>query len=413
MTIHASQLLSFDYTFPVPARRLDSAAILSALRQLHANGRSLQPRALKQREPQLWVAISRQFPSYSQALSAASIRPRILKRSVVIQWNRERIVQRLLQLSALGKDLNTGAIQKYEPRLAGAIFRHFGRHDAALMAAGIDPGSVRRQRYWSKRDVLAELRQRQRRGEDLSSSHICRHASPLYGAMIRLFGNFSKALRAAGIDPALAKKPWPIVWPTEKILLEIQRFYDRWRKRHSHTDPPCPRLSGANPSLANAARNRFGSMGAALKAAGIHDPTHRPHRRWTSAEILAVLRKLHQGGIASSYKAIFVAEPNLPAAAARHFGSLGGAVKAAKLPYVRHPRSNQTTVKHWTENLVLQSIKELYAHGDDLRYRTIKQNRHPLFWAAVSLFGSYVNAVRSAGIDYWAMSQAQLARQRK
>jgi hypothetical protein len=33
--------------------------------------------------------------------------------------------------------MSIGAIQKYEPRLGGAIFRRCGKHDAALTAAGI------------------------------------------------------------------------------------------------------------------------------------------------------------------------------------------------------------------------------------------------------------------------------------
>jgi len=39
--------------------------------------------------------------------------------------------------------------------------------------------------------------------------------------------------------------------------------------------------------------------------------------------------------------------------------------------------------------------------------------RQPLFYAAKKLFGSYVNAVAQAGIDYWEMSQAQLKRERE
>jgi hypothetical protein len=123
--------------------RLDSAAVISTLRQLRAEGQSLQPRALKLRQPRLWAAIERLFSSHQHALSAAGIGPRALARATFVRWDRERIVQRLQQLAAHGRDLSTGAIQKYEPRLGGAIFRHFGKHDAALAAAGIDPVTVR------------------------------------------------------------------------------------------------------------------------------------------------------------------------------------------------------------------------------------------------------------------------------
>lgn len=397
----------------VPASRLDSVAVVSALRQLRAQGRSLQPRAMKLRQPELWMAIEQLFPAYEQALAAAGIPARSLTHTAFVRWDRELIVQRLRQLAAQGKDLNTGAIQKYEPRLAGAIFRYFGKHDAALTAAGIDPVSVRRARWWTKQEVLDELLQRRRKGEDLSHDHMNRHAAPLFGAMNRYFGSYAKALRAAGIDPEQVKKPWPVVWPTDRILWEIQRYYARWWEKHHRTEPPRPRLNGANPLLAGAARNRFGSIGAALKAAGIDDPTYKPHRQWTADKVLRSLRDMHRQGTALSYKAIHSTDPQLHHAAERYFGSLRDAVKATGLPYVQHPRSDRKELRHWTEDLVLQSLKDLHAQGCDLRHRTMNQKHQPLFWAAVCLFGSYANAVRMAGINYWSMSQAQLARQRK
>jgi hypothetical protein len=231
--------------------------------------------------------------------------------------------------------------------------------------------------------------------------------------MNRYFGNLASALRAAGIDPEKVKKPWPIVWPTEKILQEIRKFYARWWKHHPRTEPPRPRLNGADPSLGSAARNRFGSLGAALKAAGVDDPTHKPHRHWTPEIVLKSLLKMHWEGTPMTRKAIHRTDPNLPGAAERYFGSLRDAVKAAGLEYKTHPRSDWIGLRHWTEELVLRSLKDLRRQGADLRHRTMKQNQHALFWAAVCLFGSYANAVREAGIDYWTMSQAQLGRQRK
>ena len=56
---------------------------------------------------------------------------------------------------------------------------------------------------------------------------------------------------------------------------------------------------------------------------------------------------------------------------------------------------------HWTEQSVLRTLRELYREGKtDLRHRAMKQSHHSLFWAAKELYGSYVNAVWAAGIDY-------------
>lgn len=398
---------------PVPAADFKRYEIASALLQLRAERRSLTPRALQLRHPTLWRAIERLFGSHERALSFAGINHRAGSRPTFVRWDKDRIVRCLRELAARQRDLNTGAIQKHEPALGGAIYRHFGSHDAALIAAGVDPTSVRQARSWTHQDVVAELKRRQRDGEDLSSKGLCRNASPLYGAMIRRFGSVGNALRGAGIDPEQVKRPWPVVWPTERIVSGIRAFYAAWWAKHPRTEPTQPRLSGAFPALANAARARFGSIGAALDAVGIDDPTYRPPRKWSRPQVLELLRKLHKRGTELSHTAIALAEPNLPNAASRHFGTLRDAVKAAGLPYARHPRSDRKELRHWTEDLVLRTLREMRANGDDLRYRPIKQRAQSLYWAAHQLFGSYENAVRSAGIDYWAMSQAALARQRR
>jgi len=54
---------------------------------------------------------------------------------------------------------------------------------------------------------------------------------------------------------------------------------------------------------------------------------------------------------------------------------------------------------HWTDARVLQALRDLHREGRDLRYRNMKEHSQPLFFAAKQLFGSYVNAVRQAGID--------------
>jgi hypothetical protein len=42
----------------------------------------------------------------------------------------------------------------------------------------------------------------------------------------------------------------------------------------------------------------------------------------------------------------------------------------------------------------------------------MKEHSQPLFFAAKHFFGSYVNSLKQAGINYWEMSQAQLAKER-
>jgi hypothetical protein len=95
----------------------------------------------------------------------------------------------------------------------------------------------------------------------------------------------------------------------------------------------------------------------------------------------------------------------------RYFGTHREAVKAAGLPY---PETQWVSgLAHWTEELVLQTLRDLHAQGHDLRQRPMKQKNQPLYHAAKHFFGTYANAVGQAGIDYWEMSQVQLKRERE
>jgi hypothetical protein len=295
-----------------------------------------------------------------------------------ISWDKQRIVERLRTLQAQGKDVSTGAIQKREPPLAGAIFRYFRLHDEALKAAGIEPATVRRSRWWTQADVLAELRKRRDAGLDLSNKHISRDAPPLFGAMNRFFGSFANALRAAGIDPEQVKKPLPVIWPAPRILQSIRDYYTQWWADHPRTEPPRPRLSGVEPALASAARRQFGSTEAAIKAAGIDDPTYRTPEKWNKPRIIQFLRELHRQGTALSFKAVSSADLRIPSAAARHFGTLSAAVRAAGLTYERQPRSDRAELRHWTDEMVLHTLRELPPSGNGARHPSTFRRSHSL-----------------------------------
>jgi len=64
----------------------------------------------------------------------------------MMKWNKEKIVDALRSLRDGRLGLNYNAVEEADSRLAAAITHHFGSHDSALRAAGIDPKSVRRPR---------------------------------------------------------------------------------------------------------------------------------------------------------------------------------------------------------------------------------------------------------------------------
>jgi len=382
------------------------------------------------------------------------------------QWDKDKIVAALIDRKSRGLALNTGAIQKSDSALARAIFKHFRFHDAALLAAGIDPASVRKWSSWDKARVVAALRARRDAGMALSFAAIYREDTPLGGGIARCFRSHTAALRAAGIDPETVGARVHR-WDKADILAALR---DREARGLALN------VRGMKPSrsgLVQAASKRFGSYDEALRAAGIDpDPIRQRRRDWDRQQIIDAVRARHDKGLALNSAAI-KDDPSLHDAIRRHFdshdealraagvdpasvrkcmiwdkgmiltslrkiaiegrlspgiakaghkrvmvaairwfGSFEAAVTAAGLEYFRGDRPTSHGVGHWTEQRVLQTLRDLRKDGHDLRYRPMKTHSQPLFFAAKEHFGSYVNAVREAGIDYWQMSQAQLAKER-
>jgi hypothetical protein len=160
-----------------------------------------------------------------------------------------------------------------------------------------------------------------------------------------------------------------------------------------------PGVSGVSPSdppLAGAIHRYFGSHDAALRAAGIDPKSVRKRRRpWQPEEILTALRGLARDSVIPWPLAR--SSPGIERAARGYFGSVEAAARAAGPRYVRPP--GRASVGHWTAELVLKALRDLHHDGHDLRYRQMKEHSQPLFYAAKQLFGSYVNAVKQAGID--------------
>jgi len=87
--------------------------------------------------------------------------------------------------------------------LYSAAKRQFGSWHAALTVAGFTPA----RRRWSKEAILAEIRDHFQQGRSLSSGAPANKCLAL--AAIRRFGNWHKALRAAGVSQDKAKRTRP------------------------------------------------------------------------------------------------------------------------------------------------------------------------------------------------------------
>ncbi|HTW94479.1 MAG TPA: hypothetical protein VMD30_06790 [Tepidisphaeraceae bacterium] len=199
----AVTVAGIDYADIVRRPRWTKPGIVALIKKAHARGEDLHWSAVTERRDELGKAAfaalqPRLFGRWSAALAAAGLDVRQVSR--YRRWGRREIVDELKSRAKNRRPLNSGAIQEEDPGLHAAAVRHFGSYDQALKGASIDPTQVRRRRTWSRGQVLAAIKGHHRARKSLADSAVRRESPALYGAAVRLFGAFTTARDAAGLQ---------------------------------------------------------------------------------------------------------------------------------------------------------------------------------------------------------------------
>jgi len=264
------------------------------------------------------------------------------------RWTGARIIEMIRQLSAEGADLSpTGIRVSHSALFSSARSRsHFGSWRAAIEAAGLDYGHIKRgEQVWTRDRIVQEVRRAVADGQDLLSGDFKRRNKKLYSAACarRYFGGWQRAIEAAGFRYGQMRQEH--FWSKSKIIVTIQDMHRRGQPLNwSHVEEH-------NPSLYRAARRRenFGSWKSALRAAGVDLARRGGTNRWTEARIAEEIRKMHRRGIDLSQKNIQIVNGPLLAAAKsrRYFGTWRAAVQAAGIDYntVRRKRGRRSTAE--------------------------------------------------------------------
>ncbi len=382
-------------------RTSTAAAVLDALRARAAAGEDLRSFEILRADHRLHDGAVRYFGSCRGALRAAGLQCPEEQR---VRWTNESIVDALRQAADAGRDLRWRAMWLLDSKLCEAAVRHFGSYRAAMDAAGLDYRGKRSLTTWTPQSVLEALRAMRNRGESVNPSSMRRERHSVFHAARHFFGSYAAALEKAGIDPSVIRRQRE--WSAEAVLDQLREYHA------SGVDMATHALNKKDSGLLRAAMHQFGSYRKALAAADLAYPVRVPKPRlWTKPLILDTLRRLHAEGANLRTTSLLKVNKSLYLGTQKHFGSYRAALAEAGLEY---PGGGSTRgpLGHWTEELVLKTLRDMSAEGHDLRYRTMQSRSQPLFYAAKELFGSYVQAVKRAGIDYWTMSQQQLAKQR-
>ncbi|HSU67111.1 MAG TPA: hypothetical protein VLJ39_09580 [Tepidisphaeraceae bacterium] len=199
----AVEKAGIDYAEVTRRPRWSKASIIQLIKQARRDGEDLHWSAVTGRGDELAKAAfaslqPRLFGSWDRALHGAGLNADEVNR--YRKWTKDGIISELRQRYRDHEPLNSGAIQRDYPGLHAAAVRHFSSYDEALRAAKLDPEKLRERRSWKKEDVIRGLKNTHRAGKPLSDSAVRREHPALYGAAVRLFGSFTSARSAAGIQ---------------------------------------------------------------------------------------------------------------------------------------------------------------------------------------------------------------------
>ena len=134
------------------------------------------------------------------------------------KWTREQIIHRIVECEANAWPLKVG-----EPGVSQAVYqagtRLFGSWRNAIQAAGIPPQRANCGEKWPPARILMIIRNLARRIRPLSSTQLERRYGSMLTAARRLFGSWTKAVVAAGVDPTKLQRVVP--WTPERVIESI------------------------------------------------------------------------------------------------------------------------------------------------------------------------------------------------
>lgn len=244
--------------------------IVRRIKVLYNKGEDLSYNRMARRRQGLLAAANYHFGSWGQAVNAAGVDYAGEVRKIP-KWTKEKVVQAIKEARKRGDDLSWTSVTKNRKysALAYAAIREsqFGSWDEALVAAGLDPASVRRYEAWDEDRIIRRIRDRYRRGKPLNSKAMQDEDSKLFNAALNYFGGWDKALRAAGIAPEKVYKRRR--WNADIIRKEIKALHK------AGVYLAAPNMRQNYSSLYSAGCKYFGSWTGAREACGIRKNYHK------------------------------------------------------------------------------------------------------------------------------------------
>jgi len=313
-------------------------AIVAALRRLAKRlGRTPRSTEVRGDAPEVYRALFRHFGSFAAAVDAAGLAAVGLPR----KWSRELVVAELRRLHRAGEGVSRRKlIEAGRYDLVNAMVSYCGGMTAARRAARLPPASSgpRGKSKWSEDEVIAQIRERHRRGLSLASSKVPRK---LHDAAGYYLGGWRQAVEVAGLDYDQVRLTRP-AYDRDEIIATLRAL----AKAHPRMTPSDLRRH----RIKNGVETVFPSLDRALRAAGLTDwPRRDLRRQMPSADAtIAAIRARAARGLPMFRAAVHRDDLRLERAGVRNFGAWLPALRAAGLDSVTYrdqPKAATTSAR--------------------------------------------------------------------
>jgi hypothetical protein len=182
-------------------------------------------------------------------------------------------------------------------------------------------------------------------------------------------------------------------WTKERILEEL-RSISRRGQSLSYTS-----LAKRRQSLVSAAAYHFGSYRAAVEKAGLPYVEHLQRPRWTKQSVIAEIKRARRAGRDLHWGAVTARRDDLSRAARaaiskRLFGSWVRALHAAGVD-----SDDVAMYRRWDKHTIAFELRARAAEREPLNSGGLQKDDAGLHSACLRFFGSYVAALKAAGLD--------------
>ncbi|MCI0446919.1 hypothetical protein L0152_27420, partial [bacterium] len=316
-------------------------------------------------------------------------------------WSPEYVSDRIHELHRRGFPLYSNYIFLKEKGLMTAAKRYFGSWDAALQKAGLNPTDIRlasRKISYQKEDIIRSLLERQEAGRPLNFASVYKDDLRLINASRRLFRSYSKALKAAGIDPDKARRTRRPYRAAER-----RRFLNAVRRIAAI---PVSRRGSAIAAL----RKNYHQISLSLyglawkkiaREAGI--PYHAIHPKAPAdyssrKKVITALKQRLKAGMEVGRDRV-KDNKELFEAVLRYFPKYYDCYPAIGLKkYIPPVRRRYATREDVIAAIQKRDAMNLGIHLSDLTKRPAKKGDISLYRRAIQIFGAWSRALNAAGI---------------